>query len=66
MAAFVDYPAVVFVALLTLFAAAVAVGAFVLRRIAVLTDKEREDFNLVQTSTLTLPDCSWILPFDGG
>jgi hypothetical protein len=54
MAAFVAHPAVLFVVLLALFVGAVAFGAHVLRRVAVLPDREREDFNIVQTATLTL------------
>jgi hypothetical protein len=54
MTAFVDYPAVLFVVLLVLFIGAVAFGAFVLRRITALAESDREDFNIVQTSTLTL------------
>ncbi|AQH03822.1 hypothetical protein A9R05_33045 (plasmid) [Burkholderia sp. KK1] len=54
MRAFIDHPAVLFVVLLALFVSAVAFGAFVLRRWAVLPENDREDFNLVQTSTLTL------------
>ncbi|SAK98738.1 hypothetical protein AWB77_05885 [Caballeronia fortuita] len=54
MTAFVDRPELLFVALLALFIGAVACGAFLLRRFAVLPDEDREDFNLIQTSTLTL------------
>jgi hypothetical protein len=54
VAAFVDHPAVLFIVLLAIFAGAAAFGAFVLRRRVVLQEEEREDFNLIQTSTLTL------------
>jgi hypothetical protein len=54
MAAFVAHPAVLFVVLLLLFIGAVAFGAHVLRRIVVLPEDDREDFNIVQTATLTL------------
>jgi hypothetical protein len=54
MTAFVDHPGLVFIVLLILFVGAVALGAFVLRRIAVLPEADRDDFNIVQTSTLTL------------
>lgn len=54
MKTFVDYPAVMFVTLLVIFIGAVALGAYVLKRFVTLPDAEREDFNLVQTSTLTL------------
>lgn len=54
MATFVDYPAVMFLTLLVLLIGAVAFGAYVLKRLIILPDAERENFNLVQTSTLTL------------
>jgi hypothetical protein len=54
MAGFVDHPAVLFVVFLALFMVAVAFGAFFLKKVVVLSDRERDDFNLVQTSTLTL------------
>ncbi|MBN3760638.1 hypothetical protein [Burkholderia sp. Ac-20365] len=54
MAAFIAHPVVLFVFLVVLFIAAVAFGAYVLRRMLALQEGEREDFNLVQTSTLTL------------
>jgi hypothetical protein len=54
MAAFVAHPAVLFVALLALFIGAVVFGAYVLRRVAVLPEDDREDFNIAQTATLTL------------
>ncbi|BEU25878.1 hypothetical protein [Paraburkholderia sp. 22B1P] len=54
MAAFIDHPAYVLIVLLVLFAAAVSFGAFILRRMVVLDDRGREDFNLIQGSTLTL------------
>ncbi|SAL29907.1 hypothetical protein AWB73_02472 [Caballeronia turbans] len=54
MTAFVDHPEVLFVVLLVLFIGAVAFGAYALRRIAVLPAEDREDLNLIQTSTLTL------------
>ncbi|KXV03357.1 hypothetical protein CR51_17860 [Caballeronia megalochromosomata] len=54
MTTFVDHPEVLFVVLLVLFIGAVAFGAFVLRRFAVLPADDREDFNIIQTSTLTL------------
>lgn len=54
MPAFVDHPAILFVVLVALFVAAVAFGAFILRRQVALPEAEREDFNLIQTSTLTL------------
>jgi hypothetical protein len=52
--AFVDHPAVVFVALFAVLVAAVAFGSFVLRRFVVLPDEDRQDFSIVQSSTLTL------------
>lgn len=52
--AFVDHPAVVFVLLFALLVAAVAFGSFVLRRLVVLPEENREDFRIVQSSTLTL------------
>jgi hypothetical protein len=54
MAAFVAHPAVLFVVLIVLLIGAVAFGAYVLRRVAILPDEDREDFNVVQTATLTL------------
>jgi hypothetical protein len=54
MAAFVDHPAVLFLVLLVLLISAVAFGGAVVRRMVALTDKEREDFTVVQTSILTL------------
>jgi hypothetical protein len=54
MAAFVDHPGVLFVALFLLLVAAVAFGAYVLRRVVVLPDASREDFSIVQSATLTL------------
>lgn len=54
MAAFVDHPEVLFLVLLVLFVGAIALGAFVLRRMAPLPEDERDDFSVVQTSTLTL------------
>ncbi|MDR5754670.1 MULTISPECIES: hypothetical protein [unclassified Caballeronia] len=54
MAAFVDHPAVLFVVLLVGFIVAVALGALVLRRVVPLSDEARDEFNVVQTSTLTL------------
>jgi len=54
MAAFVDHPSMLFIVLLLLFIGAVAFGAFILRRALPLPDDERDDFNVVQTSTLTL------------
>ena len=54
MLAFVDHPAVLFLTLLSIFIAAVAFGAVILRRALPLPDDERDDFNIVQTSTLTL------------
>ncbi|MDR5758993.1 hypothetical protein [Caballeronia sp. LZ035] len=54
MTTFVDHPALLFVALLLLLIGAVAFGAYVLRRMAVLPAEDREDFNMIQTSTLTL------------
>ncbi|GAB2924182.1 hypothetical protein GCM10027093_74550 [Paraburkholderia jirisanensis] len=54
MASFVSHPAVLFVILLVLFVGAVALGAYVLRRIATIPDDAREDFNIIQTATLTL------------
>jgi hypothetical protein len=54
MTAFVDHPAVLFIVLLVVFVSAVAFGAFVLRRLVVLPAEDREDFNIIQTSTLTL------------
>ncbi|SAK84172.1 hypothetical protein AWB76_05810 [Caballeronia temeraria] len=54
MTAFVDHPEVLFVVLLVLFIGAVAFGATVLRRFAMLPAEDREDFNIIQTSTLTL------------
>ena len=54
MAAFVDHPAVLFVALLVILIAAVIGGEAVARRFAALPEDEREDFKVVQTATLTL------------
>ena len=54
MAAFIANPAVLFFVLFACFIAAVAFGAIVLRRVLKLPDEEREDFNVVQTATLTL------------
>src|SRR5215469_11701749 len=54
MASFVGHPAFLFVVLLVLFVGAVAFGAYVLRRVAALPEEDREDFNVVQTATLTL------------
>ncbi|WP_109477002.1 hypothetical protein [Paraburkholderia sp. C35] len=54
MASFVDHPAVMFVVLFALFVASVALGAYWLRRRSNLQDADREDFNTVQTATLTL------------
>jgi hypothetical protein len=54
MAAFVDHPEVLFVALLVLLIVAAAFGVLVLRRISPLRDEERDDFNAVQGATLTL------------
>ncbi|SEJ40494.1 bestrophin-like domain [Paraburkholderia diazotrophica] len=54
MTAFVDHPAVLFIVLLVLLVAAIAFGAFVLRRLPMLSGEHPEDFNIVQTSTLTL------------
>jgi len=54
MARYIAHPAVLFVVLLVLFSAAVAFGAYVLRRLAVLAEDDRDEFNIVQTATLTL------------
>jgi hypothetical protein len=54
MATLVDYPGLLFITLFVLFVVAAALGAFVLRRFVKLSPEERDDFNLVQTSTLTL------------
>lgn len=54
MAAFVAHPAVLFIALLILFIGGVAFGAYVLRRMIAFPEDDREDFNVVQTATLTL------------
>jgi hypothetical protein len=54
MTAFIAHPAVLFVVLLVGFIAAVTFGAFALRRMRDLPDEERDDFNVVQTATLTL------------
>lgn len=54
MSAFVAHPAVLFAVLLIIFMGAVAFGAYVLRRIAVLPEIDHEDFNIVQAATLTL------------
>lgn len=54
MTVLVDHPEGLFVVLLALFIGAVACGAHVLRRFAVLPPEDREDFNIIQTSTLTL------------
>jgi hypothetical protein len=54
MKSFVDHPAVLFVVLVLLFSAAVALGAFVLRTRVRLSDDQREDFNVVQGATFTL------------
>jgi hypothetical protein len=50
----VDHPVVLSAVLLALFIGAVAFGAFVLRRLAALPSDDRDDFNIIQTSTLTL------------
>lgn len=54
MQAFVDHPAVLFVVLIVAFAGAIVFGAIALRRVFALQSEERDDFALVQTSTLTL------------
>jgi hypothetical protein len=54
MTGFVAHPAVLFIVMLVLFVGAVAFGAHALRRVAVLPEDDREDFNVVQTATLTL------------
>nr|WP_284504694.1 hypothetical protein [Caballeronia sp. ATUFL_M1_KS5A] len=54
VASFVNHPAVLFIVLLVVFIACVAFGAIVLKKIVILPADEREDFALVQTSTLTL------------
>jgi len=54
MRAFIDHPAYIFVVLFLLFVAAVIFGARGLRRIARLPEEDREDFNIVQSATLTL------------
>ena len=54
MKAFVDRPELMFLVLLLLLIGAVVFGALVLRRIAPLPVDERDDFNVVQTATLTL------------
>jgi hypothetical protein len=54
MQAFVDHPAILFVVLLVAFAGAIAFGALALRRVSALQSEEREDFNIAQTTTLTL------------
>jgi hypothetical protein len=54
MQAFVDHPEILFVVLLVAFAAAIAFGGIVLRRVFALQSEERDDFTIVQTSTLTL------------
>ena len=54
MQAFVNRPFILFPVLLVAFAGAIAFGAGVLRRIFTITSEERDDFTLVQTSTLTL------------
>jgi hypothetical protein len=54
MQAFVDHPAILFVVLLVAFAGAIAFGALALRRASALQSEEREDFNIAQTTTLTL------------
>ncbi|QSN63041.1 hypothetical protein [Caballeronia sp. M1242] len=54
MASLVDHPAILFVVLLAVFIVSIALGVFVLRRIAPLREDERDDFNIVQGATLTL------------
>ncbi|BCQ28432.1 hypothetical protein NK8_66210 (plasmid) [Caballeronia sp. NK8] len=54
MTTFVDYPAVLFVVILALLVGGVAFGAFALRRLVVLLPEDRDDFHIIQTSTLTL------------
>ncbi|GJH17492.1 hypothetical protein CBA19CS22_13140 [Caballeronia novacaledonica] len=54
MTTFVDYPAVLFVVILALLVGAVAFGIFALRRLVVLPSEDRDDFHIIQTSTLTL------------
>lgn len=50
----IRHPAVLFVLLLVLLAAATAVGALVLRRIRPIRSEARDDFNIIQGATLTL------------
>lgn len=54
MTVLVAYPAVLFLVLFLLLVGAVAFGVYVLRRVAALPQEDREDFNMVQTATLTL------------
>ena len=54
MAAFVDHPAVLFLVLSVVFIAAVALGAFVLRPRAGLSESQRDDFKVMQGATFTL------------
>lgn len=54
MTTLLDYPVVLFFGLLAVLVAAVAFGAFVLKRLIALPDAEREDLSVVQTSVLTL------------
>ncbi len=54
MRAFIDHPGILFVVLFLLFVGAVVFGAHGLRYIARLPEEDREDFNIVQSATLTL------------
>ncbi|MGF6264887.1 hypothetical protein OKW49_005815 [Paraburkholderia youngii] len=54
MQAFVDHPGTLFVVLLVAFVGAITFGALALRRVFALKSEEREDFTIVETSTLTL------------
>jgi hypothetical protein len=54
MSGFVDRPLFFFGVLFVVFAGAIVFGASVLRRWVKLSSEEREDFSIVQTSTLTL------------
>lgn len=54
MTPLVDRPEILFIVLVVVLTGGVAFGAFFLRRVLVLPNEEREDFNIVQTATLTL------------
>ncbi len=54
MSQLISHPAILFVVLLALLTASTAIGALVLRRIRPIPSESRDDFNIVQSATLTL------------